>query len=297
MKKVIRPLFRKCEHQYYRKLIRKNEHLKDRHKGEPAHIFATGTSLLNEDISSLKSSLTIGCNYIFRHPQFKDLNLDYYVVGVPFRRWRQTSQRFTHKDFDDFHLEVNDCLAESSTALFMHATLEAYLKNRNILQKNDKYYFVQRRPFGESKGQEDLNLSLPISLADGSMHLMIALAIYMGSKEIFLHGFGYSYSPVQAFHFYDCLLVNESDVESGLKPAIAEFAHSHPESDITQMEHKLVKVGDGKYLVDFFYFPENMPGYKNLDFYRKDKLLKQLSENIGVKIQNVIPAGYESMVF
>ena len=86
----------------FRRLLKKNEELHNCHAGQKALIFATGTSLLGLDLSKFNGNVTIGCNYIFRHPSFSSFDLKYYIAGVPFRWFRQLSTRFTHDDHHKF---------------------------------------------------------------------------------------------------------------------------------------------------------------------------------------------------
>ena len=57
------------------------------------------------------------------------------------------------------------------------------------------------------------DLDKPNDFMIGSHYFMIASAIYMGFKEIYLLGVGYTYQPIQRCHFYD----SSSEIENAKK--------------------------------------------------------------------------------
>ena len=294
MRKFGRTLLRQYESFFYKKLLERNKELENSHRGESAYIFATGTSLVDTDLSIFKNKLTLGCNYLFNHPTFSEMNLDYYVVGVPYRSWRDTSPRFTNADYEKFMSTVNSQFSSTNTSLLLHATLEKYLKNREYLHNNSKFYFVHEH---SANHVTNVDFTCPVALANGALDLMIALAIYMGCKKIYLHGCGYTYYPVQTFHFYDCMIIEQKKLTSEFNTELNNFAIAHPEADLNQFEYKIKHVYKDELLVDFYFYPEKIKSYIDTDFYRKYKYIKEYAETCGVQIVNVSPRGYASKIF
>lgn len=276
-------------------LLRQNEELRNRHIGEKAFLFATGKSMLGMDLSKFNGQVTIGCNEIFRHPSFPSLQLKYYVAGVPFRSWRQISSRFTHEHHHQYFSAINEAFCDRDTVHLYHATLLRYLKNRTLLSNAPRYYYLRKGALDSSESQA-VDLTRPITFADGGLTLMIALAMFMGCKEIYLFGCGYTYAPVQAFHFYNCMRCPTGLTESEMDVAMNAFRLSHPETDFRGTNTNIVTLGGDELMVDFSYYPD-----KHLEsgggFYRTHRIIRSFAESNGVRILNVVPSGYSSPVY
>ena len=246
------------------------------------------------DLARFNGQVTIGCNHIFRHPSFPAFHLKYYVAGVPFRPWRQLSPRFTHQDHARFFLDVDNAFRVRDTVHFYHATIHRYLESRNLLCDIPRYYFLQKDQFSAAKKQA-IDLVAPITFADGALTLMIALAIFMGCTEIYLFGCGYTYSPAQLFHFFDCMRCPPGIPEAEMDAAVAAFSRTHPESDFALLDKHGSRVHDNQLLVDFSF--DSIKHRPKTDFYHAHRLIRSFAESNGVRILNVVPAGYISPVY
>jgi hypothetical protein len=295
-KEIPHKLLRIFEYMQLGHLLENNETLRDEHKGETANIFATGVSLLDIDLTKYNDSLTLSCNNIFLHPDFSDFNLDYYVAGVPYRRWRQLSPRFTHKDHHKFFANVNSYFSEKDTVHLYNATMQKYLHDRNFLKDKDVYYFLRKGSLQEANEQH-IDYRFPITFADGALSLMIALAIFMGCKVINLFGCGFTYMPPQAFHFYDCLLLSKNFPNEQLEEIISDFGVTHPETDIRLLDYKIRPLNPEKLLVDFS-IPHGLEesDVEN-DIYSIHRHIKAFTDAQSVKIINHVPDGYKSHIY
>lgn len=274
-------------------LLRSNEDLRNCHAGEKAFLFATGTSLVGMDLSKFNGQITIGCNDIFRHPSFSSFQLKYYVAGVPFRRWRQLSPRFTHAHHHQYFEAVNDAFRNRDTVHLYHATMHQYLKSRNLLSNVPRHYFLRKGALDKAEVQA-VDLARPITFSEGGLTLMIALAMFMGCKEIYLFGCGYTYSPIQAFHFYDCMRCPAGLTKSEMDAAMESFGLSHPESNFQKTDTTIRNISDDELLVDF---SANKSASECEDFYRTDRIIRSFAESNGFRILNVVPSGYSSQVY
>ena len=290
---TFRTAFSSIERLFLSHLLQKNEELRNRHAGQKALLFATGASLVGMDLGRFNRHVTIGCNYIFRHPSFSSMDLNYFVAGVPFRRWRQLSPRFTHEDHHRWFLSVNEAFHDRDTVHFYHATIRRYLEKRSLLANRSCYYFLRKGSLEGAKTQA-VDLAEPITFADGGLLLMVALAIFMGCKEIYLFGCGYSYAPVQKFHFYDCMRYLPGLSESELNAAKSTFQLSHPETNFMNVDTTIRSLGGGELMMDYSWDPVKH-GAEN--FYSTHRLVRSFAESIGVRIVNVVPPGYSSPVY
>lgn len=296
IKNTLRIAFNILENFQLSHLLHKNEELLNRHAGQKAFLFATGTSLTGVDLSEFNGGVTFGCNNIFKHPSFPGFKLDYYTAGVPYRSWRQVSPRFTHKDHHQFFSDVNAAFRDRSTKHFYHVTMHKYLKEHGLLPDVSPYYFLRKGGLEVAKSQS-VDLTRPITFADGGLTLMIALAIYMGCKEIYLFGCGYTYSPVQLFHFNDCFRCPSGLTKIEMEAATNAFRLTHPESDFRITRTNSHPLGDKEVLIDFNYLPPVQSGNTESDFYHTHRIIKSFAESKGVRIVNVTPPGYSSPVY
>lgn len=296
IKDTLRAVLRTLEYLRLSPLLRQNEGLRNRHAGQRAYLFATGASLAGMDLSEFNGKLTIGCNNIFRHPSFPSFQLKYFVAGVPFRRWRQLSPRFTHEDHEHFFSAVDDAFRNRDTVHLYHATLHQYLQSRALLSNASRYYFLREGALEKAESQAT-DLAKPITFADGGLTLMIALAMFMGCNEIYLFGCGYTYTPVQLFHFYDCLRYPTGLSKSEMEARMNTFQLEHPEAGFQFIDANSHTVNGGETIVDFSYDPANHPEQAATDFYRTHRIIRSLAETKGIRILNVVPSGYNSPVY
>ena len=277
-------------------LLQRNEAIRNKHYGKKAFLFATGTSLLGVDLSKFNGDVTIGCNNIFKHPSFPVLDLKYYVVGVPYRRWRQLGPRFTHEHHHQYFSSVDEAFRDKNTVHFYHATMRKYLAKRNLLRGISRYYFLRKSSLEEAKEQV-IDLTKPGTFFDGGLTMMIALAMFMGCKEIYLLGCGYTYSPVQAFHFYNCMRCPQRLTKTEMDAAMDSFRLSHPETPFDEtLDKKIHVLNNDELLIDFFYYMNSKEGEVD-DFYRTHRIIRNVAESKGVRIFNVVSSGYESPVY
>jgi hypothetical protein len=289
---------KKAENYYLSHLLKQNEELRNKHIGEKAFLFATGTSILDVDLAKFDNEVTIGCNDIFEHPSFSSFDLKYYTAGVPFRRFHEVGPRFTHEHHHEYFLRVNEAFRQKNTIHFFHGTMKKYLKKRGLLPTSKCYYFLRKGPLREET-ELTADLTKIGSFFDGGLTNMIALAIFMGCKEIYLFGCGYTYLPVQAWHFYNCMLTTKDPrnfTDEEMENEVRKFYLLHPERPYGSTEIKVIDRKDGTFLTDFFYYENSTEGHPD-DWYRTHRLVRQCAESYGARIFNVVPEGYDSPAY
>ena len=86
--------------------------------------------------------------------------------------------------------------------IFLHASCKKYIDDNELLKKQEVFYV---KPSHASSSSSVLlhDLTKRNAFMDGSVFFMIASSIFMGFKELYLCGCGYTYQPLQSGHYYE----------------------------------------------------------------------------------------------
>jgi len=271
-----------CHKLRYKKLMSLNRRLKDIHQGQRFVIFGNGLSILEADIENIKGCVTFGCNEIYQHPDFASFGLDYYTVGEPY--YGPILGRKYLEDVVKLYSEINNAFASPKTTHLYHATLRAFFNERSLLQGVSQYYYVARSSNLESKNQPE-DLTKPIYFSHGAIELMIVAAIYMGAKEIYIVGCGYTYSPVQELHFYDSPSIDNLCTVDKLADFERELLSKYQDREI----EKFIEVSGRQYY--------SLTRERAAAHYEKYWHLQAYAGSHGVRIVNVTPDRFTSPVF
>ena len=284
-----------------RNRLKKNSALADQYLGKRIFLLLTGSSLQQIDISKLKNEYTLGANFIFLHEDIKKLDPTFFMTIDPIRAftynsfiWPEAYRGLTGPDrMRAYYRDVDDKLG-NGTKLILHDDNYQFLK-KNELLKNKTIYFV--------KAKKDLRLDDRIPYRDmadmtkrsiaggGAVFFSILILMYMGFKEIYLAGAGYTYDPVYMLHFYE----NFSFAKSlGRKKAEEEARKAIAEHN---------KIVDGR--MEFYDFWEKGDHYNGIYISRQDfsqnmekhLLLNNYAKAQGVKIYNIVPEGFTRPIY
>ena len=261
----------------------KNKYLKNIHKNKSCYILGNGLSASDLDIKKLNSSYVFACNEIFYHKQYKDLKIDYYTIIEPFYG-RIMGKKYI-EDILRLYSETSIAFKNKKTTLFFNTSLKYFFKKHKLF-KNNKVRFVI--PLNKSKKQNIPlnNLDGEFNFGGGAFNFMIASAIYMGFKNIYLIGCGYTYSPRQHFHFYarPSYLKSKYSYKSMLKKA---------NKDAFDKGLSIKSIDESK----DHYLPIFISLYKN-DHIKKSQIeINEFAKKMNVKIINIVPNEYKSPVF
>lgn len=201
LRKLARPFYKFFQYRYYKSLVQKNRQLFHKYADHRLFILADGSPLNDLDLSLLSQEYTMGSNYLMVHKDFSKIHLKFYAVAAS-RRSIRPLVNYSAGNFHDKLKELDGLLAHESTQFFFDVSMKKYLNEKQIF-KNKKVYFAVSGAGMRSDAVPELDLTKPLSSMEGSLPFMITLAMYMGFKEIYLCGCGYSYDPQQVTHFYD----------------------------------------------------------------------------------------------
>ena len=282
---VLKFLFHTRNRLRFSSTIKQNAKLRSTESHRPIALLGTGLSVLSVDLANLQDLALFGCNEIYKHEDFRHIHLDYYTATVPY--FGKLFGAAYVEDFQQYFSEIDQAFRGRDTRLFFNASLKPFLRQNKLLSHSTTSFFLSENSVTRDESAEH-DLSTPsFSFGAGALSFMIAAAVFMGAKEIYLLGCGYMYSPRMHNHFFDSLTlpVGTPDVEVGR--AVEGFATLYAGYDITP-----VHIGDRNlYFSATDAFDE---ADANAELYWR---LHQLAESQGVRIVNVVPPGFSSKIF
>jgi len=283
-----------------KKRLRKNIELKDLHKGKKVFLLLTGESLQQIDIKKLSDEYTFGTGFIFLHNDIGKINLNFYMNPEPSKsfnpsntNWPGSLDPLGSEGIITFYKEIDKRLGNKTT-LILNSDNYKYIDINNLFKGKTRYFV---------KGKKDLHVVERVpyeTIADltrrsisggGSAFFSILIMMYMGFKEIYLCGAGYTYDPVYMYHFYDNFVFPKS---MGRQKAEVE-AKKAIEARNSQVGAKL----------EYYGLFEKDDFYRSICVIRKDhdphkdkhRILNNYAKSQGVKIYNIIPDGFESPIY
>lgn len=272
-------------------IVERNSSLRNRYCGERCFILGNATSLNEIDFNQLDNEYTFGCSNLFYHKNACQLNLSFYADLEPFynAHYRPFVTRFVRKYF---WTSVGNTWQNPNARFFVRVGSRRFLEKNGLLKERKVHYIKSLSPMLKASKLIN-NLSERITFTDGSIYFMIAAAIYMGFKELYLCGSGYTYKPRLNYHFYD--EYPNRQIGPWKKPIFSRYV---PEKERNEMIHKfadergldILKVRqEGDYDVVTF--------TKNDTVDERHRIMNRFAESKGVKIYNVVPDGFESPVY
>lgn len=178
-----------------RPLLRVNKQFENCHKGESCYVFGNGASLKGMDLSSFSDRISIGCNSLFVHKDFKKLDCRYYFLPATFlfHRYRKYYGRWYRNYMGDLYRAK--ILEHSDVSFFTSLSNWVGFRADNLYYTHHfgsrTWDIAQARPDGY------------FSFMQGGLYAMIGLAFYMGFESVTLVGCDYVYSPRYGSHFFE----------------------------------------------------------------------------------------------
>jgi len=302
---VLRSVLYFMEDMFDKNILEKNKSLKDIHMGQRCFIFGNGVSVNNVDFSLLYNEYTFGVAEINKHKDFHKLNLKFFMFASPLweseyvyskskylnpyiysfhdiKNWLINDKPLTRYGFNPFdRWGQADALLSNDTLIFLDATTSKFTEKNQFFENKKVFYF---KPFKNFSTVEEVSIDLTrrTSMAQGSIFLMTAIAMYMGFKEIYFIGNDYTLEPSLQFHFYDSPVFSKRLSKDAAVNLINKIANAR-----NIQVYKIVEDED-------FYIPIYISQNKNLDAH---EVVKKFAESTGVKLFNIVPDGFESPVY
>jgi len=189
--------------------------------------------------------------------------------------------------------KIKNKVIKNGVYTFLNADNIRFLKKNEIMgQRKSNLYFIRSKWDYEKGKSTHINLSERISTSGGVFFQSILIMIYMGFKEIYLCGAGYTYDPIWEYHFYDNMVqpinIGKERAIRALKKGVEDRNNQHN----TKLEYYGIFEKN-----DYFRGVIISRQKRKSNHYRKYRNLKVIAEKRGVKIINILPKGFESPIF
>ena len=176
-------------------VLQRNLKFYKKHSGETCYVFGNGESLKSMNLRNFKDKISIGCNNLFLHKEFKELNCKYYQIPpslffLPyFKFYNRLQKNPLNKLYRDkiFHFK--------ETNFFTSLANRPFLSAQNIFYE---YHFGNKIP-----DTEHCCLDKSFSFMSSATDAMIGMAIYMGFKKVILVGLDYTFENNTSHHFFE----------------------------------------------------------------------------------------------
>lgn len=305
IKDLLRPVYYFCKDIFDlqgRKRLKKNIILKDYYRGKRAFLLLTGASLQQLDISKLKDEYTLGVGFIFLHEDIERMNLTFYMNTEPSKSLNPSNPNWPkshlgplgHEGIVQFYREIDERFA-NKTILILGSDNYKYIGINNLFKDKKKYFVKAKSDLHIFKGEEYkiiVDLTKRSTRGGGSIFDSILTLIYMGFKEIYLCGAGYTYDPIYELHFYDSYIFPMSMGKVKAENEAKKVVASHNKERNTNIEFYGIIEKDGVYRGIY------VQKAKKCDVNRKKHMvINEYARLHGVKIYNIISDGFESPVY
>lgn len=186
-----------------KKVLKRNQQFKDKHKGQRAFVIVNGPSLAHQDIEPLSNEITFAVSGFFKHEVIKKWQPTYYSICDPLF-FNGSEQSFS------FFKEMRKSI-DSST--FFFPLFAGYKANTKLnLTPLDKTFYIA------SAGQPNSNIDMT-SVVQGFQSVSsfaLAQAIYMGCSPIYLLGFDHDWLAHRGMdrHFYKGGILKDNEANT-----------------------------------------------------------------------------------
>lgn len=306
LRAILRPpyYFMKDLSPYSKRLMARNSTLENKYNGQRGFLLLSGESLNCIDISKLKGEYTAGCGFLFLDKDIANLPLSFVLsteAGPTLDKlnapgWQNWPEELIPSDGINqgyiFLKNIKEHFSDKGTITFLNANRIAYYKRAKLFSFNEpNVFYIKSNPYLFTSKAPKLNLTKRFTGGDGSVFNLVLIMIYMGFKEIFMCGAGYTYEPISHYHFYDNFVFPKS---MGRKKAELEARKA--------IDDRNRKMGS---TLEYYGLFEKDNLYRGVYIIRKDhdpnkdkhRILNNYARSQGVKIYNIVPDGFKSPIY
>ena len=267
-------------------------------------MIGSGESLNYIDLKLLKNEHTLGTGFLQLKEDIEELNLKYFIASEAGQRMDRFDP-IENKNWPEKHLPTNGVkqgyvfletafnkFHANGTTIFLKHDFINYYKKIKLFDLNDKNIFYISTINGLSqKKLATLDLTKRFS-SGGSIHCLIIISMYMGFKEIFLCGTGYTYNPTYELHFYDNYTFPKQYGKKEAEIIARKIVEAHNSQWDSNMEYYGLSEKEDVYRGIFI--RRNQEKSNDMGLHKE---LNEFAKSRGVKIYNIVPEGFESPVY
>lgn len=306
LRPVIRPFYYYVKDSplfpYSKKLMNRNSMLKNKFVGRRCFALLTGESLNCIDISKLKGEYTAGIGFLFLDKNIIDLPLSFFMnceVGKAMDKapgsinWPEKIIPSGGKNQGFIFLKkMKEHFIDNGTVTFLNANKISYYKKTGFFHFGEpNVFYIKSNPNFFSAKDPSLDITKRFDGGEGGVFNLILLLIYMGFKEIFLVGAGYTYEPVYLLHYYD-------------NPVYPKDL-GREKAEIEARKYIEVRNQEADIVLEYYGLLEKRDHYRMICVQRKShtnhknqhEILNNFAKTQGVKIHNIVPEGFESPIY
>jgi hypothetical protein len=207
-----------------RPLLKTNKKFFNKYSGQRCFVICTGASIKELDLANLPSKGRVfGCNFLFKHHQFRPDQFTAYFDLDTERGMRHNPDPMLLPDH--YFSQLDTVFRTSRTTLFFSAENHKFFR-KNSLHQSERVHYIKAYKKLEHVRELSVDLAGKFTCSDGVVYAMIGSAIYMGFKEIYLAGCGYTYSPMQHGHFYENWVKTDSGTIDNRHRKLKAFAET-----------------------------------------------------------------------
>lgn len=306
LRSILRPAyyFIKDISPYTKRLLAKNSTLKNKYEGERGFLLLSGESLNWIEISKLKGEYTSGCGFLFLDKNIANLPLGFTLATEAgpamdklnaYGSWNWPEEYLPSHGRNQGYIylkQTKEQFTDKGTITFLDANKIAYYKRIKLFNFNEpNVFYIKSTPYLFTAKAPKLDLTKRFAGGDGGIFNSILIMIYMGFKDIYLAGAGYTYEPVYELHFYDNLVFSKSmgrgKAEIEAKKAI----------DVRNRMGGAPLEYYGLYEKEQFYRGIYISRQDYRPYWDRHRVLNNYARSQGVKIYNIVPDGFESPVY
>ena len=275
-------------------LLKKNKKLFNLNQNKRCFVIATGTSLMEADLSLLKNEFKIGFGFGFLHHQIHSNFYDLYVLLDNFlnnNKNKSFPKSLNAENMDDQANIMYSYISKMDIPyLFINRNNYSYVKKFFPKMLNNAYFF--KCSIGKIN-KDKIDLTKRFKTYPSTMIASLQIALEMGFKEIYILGAGFTYTPRNLYHFYDGFIEDSSQDLDLVKSKASKFLDNRQNLNPNKKLNlkRLIK-NNKKY---YGLFTEHV----SLDdpHYQAHAQIKLLAESYECDIFNVVPEGFDSKIY
>ena len=274
-------------------LLKKNKKLINLNKNKRCFVIATGTSLMEADLSLLKNEFKIGFGFGFLHDQIHSNFYDLYVLLDNYlnnNKNKSFPKSLNAENMDDQANIMYSYISKMDIPyLFINRNNYFYVKNFFPKMLNNAYFF--KCSHGEIN-KDKIDLTKRFKTYPSTMIASLQIALEMGFKEIYILGAGFTYTPRNMYHFYDGFIEDSSQDLDLVKSKASKFLNNRQNLNPNKKLNFKRLIKNKKY---YGLFTEDV----SLDdpHYQAHAQIKLLAESYECDIFNVAPEGFDSQIY
>jgi len=295
--------------QKYNSYLSKNVELKNRYNNERCFVLLTGEPVSYYNLGLLENEFVATCGMFFLHdellsikPNFNfNLGLGPTIDNIKFNEYekifRWPEKYLPSNSVYDCSIIIKALFDKTKTLddikYFFNFDSIKYFEKENLFSiSNPNVFYIKQMNKFDLTTRTTLDLLNRIRGGGNIFINSILCLIYMGFKEIYILGAGYTYRPNFIFHFYSTFV---SQINLGKKLAMTsgqQFVDEYNKVYNQNIKFNGLKIIGEQYRG--IYIKE-----RSLDYYENSNYnkLDQFARNIGVKLYNIVPNGFDSPVF